>query len=294
MKTKITYLAFTLLLMTAFLVGCAETEKKKETEIEKTQEQEKLEIPIEYLAMGLKSNTQEHAKTVLKNEIPGIEVEHITLTGDAINHLTEDGHKDIYLFVSGKGTVTANAENYDIVPETILLPNAIKTISIKATENDTLSFLKISTKLTEQDLLDLKEFPAENTQNVYYRKFTDCEAYTEPIKSPNTVSRTILPNKYLPRIAMGTVQTKGPDKVGAHEHGMLEQLFLGLTDNQVIVYADDAQINFPEHSILHIPLGSSHSVEALDGDEMYYVWMDFFRDKAGEEWLKTHNAVEEE
>ncbi|WP_299122635.1 cupin domain-containing protein [uncultured Winogradskyella sp.] len=294
MKTKFNYLAFSLLLTTVFFIGCKETEKKKEIEIEKTQEQEKLEIPIEYLAMDLQSNSQDRTKTVLENEIPGIEVEHITLTGVAKNHLTEDGHKDIYLFVSGNGKVTANAENFDIVPETILLPNAIKTISIKATENDTLNFLKISTKLTEQDLLDLKEFPAENTQNVYYRKFTDCEAYTEPIKSPNTVSRTILPNKYLPRIAMGTVQTKGPDKVGAHEHGMLEQLFLGLTDNQVIVYADDAQVNFPEHSILHIPLGSSHSVEALDGDEMYYVWMDFFRDKAGEEWLKTHNAVEEE
>lgn len=290
MKSKFIFLT----LIAFILTGCAETKKEENNTSEKTQAKTTAEIPIELLAMDLKSNKQVQNKTVLENEIPGIEVKHMTLTGNAKNLQTEDGYKDIYLFVSGNGMVTADTKNYDIVPETILLPNAIKTISIKATENDTLNFLKISTKLTEQDLLDLKEFPAENTQKVYYRKFTDCEAYTEPIKSPNTVSRTILPNKYLPRIAMGTVQTKGPDKVGAHEHGMLEQLFLGLTDNQVIVYADDAQIDFPEHSILHIPLGSSHSVEALDGEEMYYVWMDFFRDKAGEEWLKTHNAVEEE
>ena len=101
---------------------------------------------------------------------------------------------------------------------------------------------------------------------------------------------TILPNKYIPRIAMGTVQTKGPDRVGFHEHPMLEQLFLGLTDNNTIVYADEAQIDFPEYSVLHIPLGSSHSVSVEENEVMYYVWMDFFRDKDGEEWLKTHNT----
>ena len=252
-------------------------------------------IPIEYLAMELKPNQQDYSKTILENEIPGINVDHITLTGNGIREEhTEEGYKSIYIFIKGKGNVIANEDNYDIVPETILLPNSIANISIKTTKNDTLHFLKISTKLTEQDIIDLKGFPEKNTQNVYFSKFTDCEAYTEPIKSPNTISRTILPNKYLPRIAMGTVQTVGPDKVQPHEHGMLEQLFLGLTDNQVVVSADDAKIDFPAYAILHIPLGSSHSVEAEDGDIMYYVWMDFFRDKKGEEWLKTHNTVEEE
>ncbi len=93
---------------------------------------------------------------------------------------------------------------------------------------------------------------------------------------------------------MGTVEAPGPDHVGAHEHGMLEQLFLGLTDNDVIVHADDASVAFPAYSILHIPLGSSHSVDVAEGDKMYYMWMDFFRDKKGEEWLKTHNAVKKE
>ncbi|WP_238988390.1 hypothetical protein [Aureibaculum marinum] len=180
------------------------------------------------------------------------------------------------------------------MPETIFLPNSIKNISINVAKNDTLHFLKITSELTEQDKLDLKEFPKKNTQNVYYTKFEDTEAYTEPIKSPNTVSRTILPNKYIPRIAMGTVKAPGPDHVGAHEHGMLEQLFLGLKNNKIVVYADEAKVNMPEYSVLHIPLGSSHSVDVFDGDQMYYVWMDFFRDKKGEEWLKTHNTIKKQ
>jgi len=88
---------------------------------------------------------------------------------------------------------------------------------------------------------------------------------------------------------MGTVRTIGPDKVGAHVYSMLEQLFLGLTDNHNIVYDVDNQVDFTEHSLLHIPRDSSHSVRVNANNEMYYVWMDFFYDKAGETWLETNN-----
>ncbi len=276
MKIKFTFIIFTTALLSVIVAGAQE-------------------IPIEYLNMNLQANKQEYCKTVLENEIGGIKVDHITLTGDVVREEPmEKGYKFIYLFIKGQGSVVANKENYSIVPETIFLPNSVEIISISVKKNDTLHFLKISSELTEQDIKDLKEFPKGNTQHPYFARFIDCEAYTEPIKSPNTVSRTVLPNKYLPRIAMGTVETIGPDKVDPHEHGMLEQLFLGLTDNNVVVQADDKKIDFPAYSILHIPLGSSHSVEAKKGDKMYYMWMDFFLDKKGEEWLKTHNAVKKQ
>jgi len=250
------------------------------------------EIPIEILHMNLPISQNEYCKTVLDHEIGGLKVDHITLTGDVVKEESvEKGYKYIYLFIKGQGSVIANKEKYSIVPETILLPNSANDISVRINKNDTLHYLKISSKLTEQDIEDLKEFPKENTQKPYFAKFTDCEPYTEPIKSPNTISRTVLPNKYIPRVAMGTVETTGPDKVEAHEHGMLEQLFLGLTNNEVIVYADDAKVEFPAYSILHIPLGSNHSVEVKNGKKMYYMWMDFFLDKKGEDWLKTHSAL---
>ncbi|AWV97483.1 cupin domain-containing protein [Arcticibacterium luteifluviistationis] len=253
------------------------------------------EIPKENLETQLNQHTKQYSKTILENEIKGIHVDHVALTGEnSILDYSKEGYKTIYLFVKGKGTVTAANTDYEIVPETILLPNIAKQVIIKTAQNDTLHYLKITSELTAQDLLDLKEFPSKNTQNVYYAKFTDCTPYTEPIKSPNTISRTILPNKIIPRIAMGTVQTKGPDKVGAHEHPMLEQLFLGLSENNCVVYADDAKVDFPQYSVLHIPLGSSHSVSVEKDQVLYYVWMDFFLDKKGEEWLKTHNVKDED
>jgi hypothetical protein len=253
------------------------------------------EIPIENLSTELQEGSHQYSQLILENEINGVDVELIALTGaDAKIDRTKDGCKTVYLFFKGNGIVMAADKDYAIVPETILLPNDLNEIQVKTAADDTLCYVKITSQLTEQDLLDLKEFPEENTQNVYYKKFIDCEAYTEAIKSPNTVSRTILPNKFIPRMAMGTVQTKGPDRVAPHEHPMLEQLFLGLSDNHTMVYADDAKVNFPEYSLLHIPLGSSHSVSVEEGEVMYYVWMDFFMDKKGEDWLNTHKMMGDE
>jgi len=276
MKIKITFSVFATVLL-SFMTASAQ------------------EIPIEQLAMKLEPNKQTYSKPILQNEIGGIKADHIAITGTVVlEEKMENGFKFIYLFIKGQGNVIANKKKYDIVPETILVPNSVQRISISAAKNDTLHFLKISSKLTEQDMQDLKTFPKENTQKVYFARFIDCKPYTEPIKSPNTISRTVLPNKYIPRIAMGTVETMGPDKVDPHAHPMLEQLFLGLTNNQVVVFADAAKVDFPAYSVLHIPLGSSHSVEAGKGDKMYYMWMDFFLDKKGEEWLKTHQEVKKQ
>lgn len=251
------------------------------------------EIPIKHLDMEMQENQQKQSKNILTDEIDGVTTEHITINSDITQKVDiNDTHKTIYLFVTGNATLTSGGKTYEIVPETIMLPNNVDDIEFKANEDETLHYLKISVLQTELDLVDIKTFPKENVDTIYFKQFTDCESYTEPIKSPQTTSRTILPNKYIPRVAMGTVRTIGPDKVGAHVHGMLEQLFLGLTDNNSVVYADEAQVDFPEYSLLHIPRGSSHSVSVEADNEMYYVWMDFFVDKDGEAWLETHNKEE--
>ena len=248
-------------------------------------------IPLERLNTPIPDNSQSVSQAVLENEINGVHVEHMVIATDsAITASTPEGHKSIYLFVQGEGQITAENTSYEVVPETIFIPNTVDSIAIRSALDNELHCVKVSCELSAQDLLDIRNLPADNTQKNYHAKFEDCQPYTEAIKSPNTVSRTILSNQYIPRVAMGTVQTKGPDKVAAHEHPMLEQLFLGLAENQCVVYADEHQVDFPQHSILHIPLGSRHSVAVGENQTLYYVWMDFFMDKEGEEWLKTHQV----
>lgn len=249
----------------------------------------KQEIPIDILSTQIPEDTELLVNPILENEIAGIQVEHMVIPAQKSSIiLGVEGYKTIYLFFNGSGNILAEGKQYEIVPETIFLPNVVQKITISAAADKALHFLKISCKLTAQDLIDLDEFPTANTQSIYFTSFDACQSYSEPIKSPNTISRTILPNKIIPRVAMGTVQTTGPDTVAAHEHPMLEQLFLGLTNNLCTVYADKAKVEFPQYSVLHIPLGSRHSVSVDEGETLYYVWMDFFLDKQGEEWLNTH------
>jgi len=234
------------------------------------------------------------SEILLEKEISGIQVEHIALNSKVfVNESIQEGYKTVFLFFKGKGTVIADDKNLEIEEESILLPNDVKNLSLKGSENEHIHYLKISSKMTEQDVADLEQFPEENTKELYFAKFSNCEAYTETFKNPNTVSRTLLPSKHVPRVAMGTVEANGQDIVGSHRHPMLEQLFFGLSGNQCIVYADDEKVEFPENSLLHIPLGSNHSVEVKEGEKMYYIWLDFFMDSKGEEFLDTHTPIKE-
>lgn len=252
------------------------------------------QIPIEHLSAELPEHVQHYSKSILENEIKGIHVEHVILkANNELKDYSKEGYKSLYLFFKGIGNITTFDKIYEVLPETIFLPNNLNQITLKASDQQTLHYLKITSELSPEDLIDIKEFPIENTQHAYHTTFEACQSYTEPIKSPNTISRTILPNKYIPRIAMGTVQTIGPDNVGEHKHPMLEQLFLGLSKNNCTVYADRAEQQLPEYSLLHIPLGSTHSVSVKEGETLYYVWMDFFLNKEGEEWLKTHIVDED-
>jgi hypothetical protein len=142
-------------------------------------------------------------------------------------------------------------------------------------------------RITQADRPEIARFPQFNAAP-HVMKFKDCPKYGEAIKSPKTTSRTLLPENYVPRVALGTVETTGPDKVGAHRHAMLEQLFLGLRENDITVVADEARANLTPLSILHIPSGSMHGAEVAGGKKLHYIWMDFFPTKEGQEWLKTH------
>lgn len=231
---------------------------------------------------------------ILAGEIPEVEAVHVAITGPAIFVDTADAdHALILLFIAGQGVVKFNGVAHEVVPETVAMPISLEEVSVNVAAGDTLHFLSIRKAYNDQDHRDMPELPSRQSGGLYFKKFTDCEAYKEAIKSPKTTSRTVLPNQIVPRVAMGTVETTGPDEVGAHRHPMLDQLFLGLAENDVVVTADETHARFKQFTLLHIPLGSLHGVQVEPGAKLYYMWMDFFLTKEGEEWLKTHKPVTE-
>ena len=251
------------------------------------------EIVVQDLQMQVPAGMQTFSEELLAGEIAETQIEHLAFVGPMEQSITlSDENVTLFLFVSGHGKLRADSMTYGLVPESIAIPmNETSQIWLEVPEGEELHFLQFTKKLSAQDIEDLKGFPEENKYDVFFTRFEDCEPYTEKIKSPNTVSRTVLPADIVPRVSLGTVEAIGPDEVGVHEHPMLDQLFLGLAQNDVVVHADDASTEFKEYSLLHIPIGSSHWVTVGENKKMYYMWMDFFLTKEGQEWLKTHKPM---
>jgi mannose-6-phosphate isomerase-like protein (cupin superfamily) len=190
----------------------------------------------------------------------------------ASEYLPEAEKLRILLFTSGSGIIKQDGSDFLIDELALFVPDINREFTITGGENN-LGYLEIVLPLSPEDLLFLGDradkFP-------YYVRYSDSRQYDEPIKSGKTVSRIILPEDIVPRLCIGSVQTSGPDEVGAHSHPMLEQLFFGLAGNDVVVMADSAEARFQENDLLHIPLGSRHGVKVGPGKSLHYIWIDFF------------------
>ncbi|GGD27486.1 hypothetical protein GCM10011368_31870 [Hyunsoonleella pacifica] len=239
------------------------------------------------------SHGQVFNEELIINEIADTKIEHIGIRGgNEYDIVLPEMHVTMLLFLKGEATLTADSITQTVTPESITIPmNGINSLQIKVPKSGELHFLKFTKKLSLQDVEDIKAFPEKNKYKLYFKRFVDCQPYTEKIKSPNTTSRTVLPADIVPRVSLGTVEAMGPDKVGAHKHPMLDQLFLGLSDNDIVVHADNTSVKLNQYELLHIPIGSSHGVRVDQGKKMNYMWMDFFLTKEGQQWLKTHKPA---
>lgn len=252
------------------------------------------DIPIERLGPAASLPGEILVRPVLPAEIPGATTHCVSIAGPARH--TEPARADqevVWLFLAGKGSLRTRDHSFAVEDETIARAPSGWSWDIDVPAGESLLAVRVLWKINDDDKAERMKHPGNNAVP-YVRKFTDSTPYTEAIKSPKTVSRTILPKNIVPRLVMGTVETTGPDAVGRHKHPMLEQLFVGLRENNCTVSADEARISFPPLSILHIPLGSMHGVEVAEGNKLYYIWIDCFATKEGQEWLKTHKPVQEE
>lgn len=250
------------------------------------------DIAVQSMKMELPVGRQSFSEELLSGELADLQITHKAIVGPALQEFVFSGQNtDMFIFIKGNGQLKADSLTFEVCPESIAIPIASDSFSLEIPDGEVLHFVRFSKQLTPNDQEDLKKFNMDNKYQVFFRKFSECEPYTEKIKSPNTVSRTVLPADIVPRVSLGTVEAPGPDEVGAHQHPMLEQLFLGLAGNDITVHADDKSAVLKEYSLLHIPLGSSHWAEVAENKKMYYMWMDFFLTKEGQEWLKTHKPV---
>ena len=229
-------------------------------------------------------------KAVLKGEISGISTFYLEIP-DGSSYVYKPGKRSVSVFLvtHGKGLINQGNRQFEVDNVNLFVPSVLKKASIKA-GNGSLGILEITIMLNE------KEFDSVRLQTgklPYFVDYTKCTEYKESIKSPKTISRTILPENIIPRFCLGSVETTGPDTVGAHAHPMLEQLFFGLAHNDCIVKADEAATTFKENTLLHIPLGSTHGVTVEEGKVLYYIWMDLFRSQEDMSYIRENHITKE-
>jgi len=192
----------------------------------------------------------------------------------------------VFFFLEGRGVVTCADRQHAVEEIAVFAPGNQTAAGIRAVSK--LVFLELRMEMSPDDLAWAA---GRESSTPFFATYSKCRTYREAIKSEKTVSRTLLPDNIIPRFCAGSVQTTGPDQVGAHRHPMLEQLFMGLSGNDCRVYADDASCAFGGNVLLHIPLGSEHSVRVDPGKELHYIWIDRFRSAEGIAWI-TQNHFE--
>ncbi len=231
-------------------------------------------------------------KELMAGEIPGVLPRWMTVwprttcTSDYA-----DGKSHILIFLAGSGYVTQAGQSWKIDELSVFVPRDRSAAEISA--EDELQYLELILDRSDEDR---KELEQRKPELPWFAAYSGCRRYQEAFKSPKTVNRTIVPDGLLPRFCMGSVQTAGPDRVGEHQHPMLEQFFFGLPGNRCRVLADGTPAEFGGNELLHIPLGSSHGAEVDERHELHYLWMDFFRNREGiDQWIKKmHTDVDGE
>ena len=151
------------------------------------------EIVMQNLQMQIPLGKQTFTEELLVGEIADIKIEHKAYVGSTKQIIElPKGQGTMFLFVSGTGILSADSMTHNITPESMAVPiNNIRHVQLEIGEGEILHFLQFTKKMSPQDIEDLKHFPEENKYNLFFTRFEDCEPYTEKIKSPNTISRTV-------------------------------------------------------------------------------------------------------
>ena len=203
---------------------------------------------------------------ILSGEIEGLEIVYYTIKGEwDMTESTKFDFYDVLLSLSGEAVLEVGERDYDLVSLSIVRIPYEGLYKIKTKKGRDFSFIRLRKMLDKYDRQLISQHRQKHA-SIFIKEIADCPAYTEDIKSSKTLNRMLLPEGLVPRFCMGSVKTEGPDEVAEHEHPMLDQLFFGLDGCRCTCHADGEEILLTENMMLHIPLGSKHSVSINPGD----------------------------
>lgn len=247
----------------------------------------KLPIAEEFVETARHASRIER-KTLLAGEIAGVETSLVRIpAGETADLKSPPDRQHIVFVISGTGRMLAVSAQHELIAKDLFAAQPGTPAAFYADTDASLLLIA----------MDLHPEEAANPRTELYpvvRRYAECEKYRDYFKTPKTVSRTLVHPFTLPRFSMGSVETTGPDRIEPHAHPMLDQHFFSFADNRCTLLVDGERHPFGGNRLLHVPLGSEHGIEAVPGDVVNYLWIDFFAKSEDMQYLvEVHKPVEE-
>lgn len=218
---------------------------------------------------------------MLPGEIAGAAVIHHTIpAGERMLFPADKGFVRILFLCDGEVGFSSRQNTVIYNEKAVFVENPQESVEVAA--NSAVSLLEIQWDLTEADW---QEIGLSETIYPVTARYQDTIQYRDPFKSQKTISRAILPQRVLPRFAMGSVETYSDDLIGQHAHPLLDQFFFSFPENDMELLLDNIVYPMKGETLLHIPLGCNHGVQVGSNQCAHYIWIDFLIDERAAAYL---------
>ena len=226
--------------------------------------------------------TENASKPMCEGVITGATPINHTIKQGCTLELPPCGAYHIMVLIAGKVTFHTDGKDYVWDERVTFVPALDKDFSITAETNAQL--LEIRWEMIESDYALIEEY---NTVFPYQMSYAQSIQYRDRNKSDKTISRIMLEQRNIPRFAMGSVESYGPDFVKSHDHPMLDQFFVSFPENDMFLLIDYEPYRMMGNEITHIPLGANHGVDVTEKKHLHYMWIDFLIDDTSMKRLDT-------
>lgn len=226
------------------------------------------------------------SKPICEDYIQGATpVNHTIKAGDEMR-FSPCGAYHIMVLIEGEVTFITGGGEYKWAERVTFVPAHDWDMTIKAATNAQL--LEIRWEMIPSDYALIDEY---KTQFPYQMPYALSKQYRDRNKSDKTISRVMLEQRNIPRFAMGSVESYGPDFVISHDHPMLDQFFVSFPENDMFLLIDYEPYRMQGNEICHIPLGANHGVDVTEKKHMHYMWIDFMVDSTSMSRLDTSHIA---
>ena len=206
--------------------------------------------------------------------IPGATpVHHTVAAGSTLSLEPFDGHH-VLTVVSGEAEFATDGNEYRFHERVTFVPDPRRAVEIRALTCLQILEIRWAKRRDEDDRLAAEYM----TQFPLIQVYRSSKQYRDRNKSEKTISRSCIDQRRIPRFALGSVETYGPDAVKSHDHPMLDQFFFSFPENEMDVLIDFEPVRMSGCELLYIPLGAMHGVDVGEGEHCHYLWIDFYPD----------------